>query len=377
MIFRVQLKQCRNSPTNSTLSKILSAFATSRASLQVLTLLTTATMRSQWPDRERHWKCIEPGIEHWENYTKERICGNRKANQSCFVLKITSNCTFCCHLQLLAVCLMCVRAFTVQFQLQWQAPCNCNYKPNLPHALYKHKQAPNVHGLVPSYLSLEARWVGALDVNTASGWKQKKLFAEEQPLKRSLSLSRCKGWKNKAAKAETKMPPAALPSHTSEDSYHSLAMKESHQRQHILGNCRHNGAARAQSHPILIPHDHPSRTCAKGLSMKGMNMKGTGQVSLECQETDNNTIFQEERHFYKGHSVHCFFWRSEVCEGIWKELWTRKCQFVFSCESNTGSVDFFFACRKSVWKGKKLAHKEDFLSLTRRKGWFPEQSLAK
>ena len=63
-----------------------------------LILFTTGTTRSQWTDSERtlnvHWTCSERGIEHWENWGKERIRGNRKKlKYLCFVLKITVNCT--------------------------------------------------------------------------------------------------------------------------------------------------------------------------------------------------------------------------------------------------------------------------------------------
>ena len=63
-----------------------------------LILFTTGTTRSQWADSERtlnvHWTCSERGIEHWENWGKERIGGNRKKIQYlCFFLKITINCT--------------------------------------------------------------------------------------------------------------------------------------------------------------------------------------------------------------------------------------------------------------------------------------------
>ena len=63
-----------------------------------LILSTTGTTRSQWTDSERtlnvHWTCSERGIEHWENWGKERIRGNRKKIQYlCFFLKITINCT--------------------------------------------------------------------------------------------------------------------------------------------------------------------------------------------------------------------------------------------------------------------------------------------
>ena len=85
-----------------------------------LILFTTRTMRSQWADSERtlnvHWTCSERGIEHWGNWGKERIGGNRKKIQYlCFFLKITINCTdlllFCSFLD----CVQCVFnvAFTV------------------------------------------------------------------------------------------------------------------------------------------------------------------------------------------------------------------------------------------------------------------------
>ena len=144
-----------------------------------------------------HWKCIGPQHRTLRKTTWKSESVEIESKFLFFVRKSPATAHFA------AMCLMCVRAFTVQFQLQWQAPCNCNHKPNLPHALYTHKAQsfhtyPLNHG--------EVQWMGALDVDTSSGWKQKKMpcgrttlakIALSVPLQRVAKQS-CKG-RNKAA----------------------------------------------------------------------------------------------------------------------------------------------------------------------------------
>ena len=175
----MQIKWCRISSTNSTLCKALSLqsckdkaakaefkiHAKAEFKIQPVTLptpsftdlilFTTGTMRSQWADSERtlnvHWTYSERGIEHWGNWGKERIGGNRKKIQYlCFFCKSQSTAQIRCYLQLFGLCSMCVQCcvhcmFTVcsmsastRNRKNLQETIHlCNpVRPNLSHALH-------------------------------------------------------------------------------------------------------------------------------------------------------------------------------------------------------------------------------------------------
>ena len=167
-----------------------------------LILFTTGTIHSQWADSERtlnvHWTCSERGIEHWGNWGKERIGGNRKKIQYlCFFWKSQSTAQICCYLQLFGLCSMCVQCcvhcmFTVcsmsastrNFILQ-ETIHLCNpVRPNLSHALQTHNIPwhsgltwPIPFILIPLRRCVKhgrVQWVGVLDVNVACGPKTKR-----------------------------------------------------------------------------------------------------------------------------------------------------------------------------------------------------------
>ena len=81
-----------------------------------LILSTTGTTRSQWTDSERtlnvHWTCSERGIEHWENWGKDKSVEiERKFNICVFFWKSPSTAQICCYLQLFGLCSMCVQCY--------------------------------------------------------------------------------------------------------------------------------------------------------------------------------------------------------------------------------------------------------------------------
>ena len=168
-----------------------------------LILFTTGTMRSQWADSERtlnvHWTCSERGIEHWGNWGKERIGGNRKKIQYlCFFLKITINCTDLLLFAAFWLCSMCVQCcvhcmFTVcsmsastRNRKNLQETIHlCNpVRPNLSHPLQTHNIPwhsgltwPIPFILIPLRRCVKhgrVQWVGVLDVNVACGPKTKR-----------------------------------------------------------------------------------------------------------------------------------------------------------------------------------------------------------
>ena len=132
-----------------------------------------------------HWTCSERGIEHWENWGKERIAGNgKKIQYLCFFSENhNSTAQICCYLQLFGLCSMCVQCcvhcmFTVcsmsasTRNLILQETIHvCNpVRPNLSHALQTHN-IPWHSGLtwpIPFlYLSLCA---GAWSMVACSEW---------------------------------------------------------------------------------------------------------------------------------------------------------------------------------------------------------------
>ena len=185
-------------------------------------------MRSLWTDSEHtlnvHWTCSEPGIEHWENWGKERTGGNRKKFKICvFFLKITINCTdlllFAAFWTAFNVCSM-LRSlyvhcmFNVSFSgrrpetetnLVLQETIHLwNHVPYTWHATYLDN--PDWPDLSPSYASLCA---GAWSMLACSGWvcwmwiwpagqKQKEMLFRDGTLSKVFSLQRlqrqsCKG----------------------------------------------------------------------------------------------------------------------------------------------------------------------------------------
>ena len=192
-------------------------------------------MRSQWADSERtlnvHWTCSERGIEHWGNWGKERIGGNRKKIQYlCFFLKITINCTdlllFAAFWTVFNVCSM-LRSLYVQCQLppetekSYKRPYTCvtlsdpTYPMLSRHTTYL--DTPDWPGLFPSYLypfaQVREAWSRAVSgcVGCECGLraeKKKKCFSETVPWAK---CSLCKSCKDKAAKAEFKIQPVTLP----------------------------------------------------------------------------------------------------------------------------------------------------------------------
>ena len=194
-------------------------------------------MRSQWADSERtlnvHWTCSERGIEHWGNWGKERIGGNRKKIQYLrFFWKSQSTAQICCYLQLFGLCSMCVQCcvhcmFTVcsmsasTRNLILQETIHlCNpVRPNLSHALQTHNIPwhsgltwPIPFILIPLRRCVKhgrVQWVGVLDVNVACGPKTKRnAFPRQYPEQSALSATVAK---DKAAKAEFKIQPVTLP----------------------------------------------------------------------------------------------------------------------------------------------------------------------
>ena len=197
-----------------------------------LILCTTGTMRSPWADSERtlnvHWTCSERGIEHWGNWGKERIGGNRKKIQYlCFFLKITINCTdlllfaafwtvfnVCSTLRSLYVHCM----FNVSFPPDTQHPWHSGLTWPIPFILILLRRCVK-HGRV--------QWVGVLDVNVACGPKTKRNAFPRRTLSKVLSLQKlqrqsCKGGIQNtpcyASHAFLHRP------HTFYDRYHALAM---------------------------------------------------------------------------------------------------------------------------------------------------------
>ena len=221
-----------------------------------LILFTTGTMRSQWADSERtlnvHWTCSERGIEHWGNWGKERISGNRKKIQYlCFFLKITINCTdlllfaafwtvfnVCSTLRSLYVHCM----FNVSFHQKQKKltrdhapvwPCQTQPIPCSPDT--QHPWHSGLTWPIPFILILLRRcvkhgrvqWVGVLDVNVACGPKTKRNAFPRRTLSKVLSLQKlqrqsCKGGIQNtpcyASHAFLHRP------HTFYDRYHALAM---------------------------------------------------------------------------------------------------------------------------------------------------------
>ena len=192
-----------------------------------LILFTTGTMRSQWADSERtlnvHWTCSERGIEHWGNWGKERIGGNRKKIQYlCFLLRITINCTdlllFAAFWTVFNVCSM-LRSLYVHCMFN----VSFHQKPNLTRddtpvtlsdptypMLSRHTtylDTPDWPGLFPSYLSLCA---GAWSMVACSEWvcwmwmwpagrKQKEMLFRDGwwTLSKVFSLQQCVPFKTK------------------------------------------------------------------------------------------------------------------------------------------------------------------------------------
>ena len=221
-----------------------------------LILCTTGTMRSPWADSERtlnvHWTCSERGIEHWGNWGKERIGGNRKKIQYlCFFLKITINCTdlllfaafwtvfnVCSTLRSLYVHCM----FNVSFHQKQKKltrdhapvwPCQTQPIPCSPDT--QHPWHSGLTWPIPFILILLRRcvkhgrvqWVGVLDVNVACGPKTKRNAFPRRTLSKVLSLQKlqrqsCKGGIQNtpcyASHAFLHRP------HTFYDRYHALAM---------------------------------------------------------------------------------------------------------------------------------------------------------
>ena len=212
-------------------------------------------MRSQWADSERtlnvHWTCSERGIEHWGNWGKERIGGNRKKIQYlCFFLKITINCTdlllFAAFWTVFNVCSM-LRSLYVHcmFNVSFHQKLNLTRDdtpvtlsdPTYPmlsrHTTYL--DTPDWPGLFPSYLSLCA---GAWSMVACSEWvcwmwmwpagrKQKEMLFRDGTLSKVLSLQQlqrqsCKGGlQNTACYASHAFLHRP---HTFYDRYHALAM---------------------------------------------------------------------------------------------------------------------------------------------------------
>ena len=130
-----------------------------------------------------HWTCSERGIEHWGNWGKERIGGDRKKIQYlCFFLKITINCTdlllFAAFWTVFNVCSM-LRSLYVHcmFNVSFHQKLNLTRDdtpvtlsdPTYPmlsrHTTYL--DTPDWPGLFPSYLSLCA---GAWSMVACSEW---------------------------------------------------------------------------------------------------------------------------------------------------------------------------------------------------------------
>ena len=212
-------------------------------------------MRSQWADSERtlnvHWTCSERGIEHWGNWGKERIGGNRKKIQYLrFFWKSQSTAQICCYLQLFGLCSMCVQCcvhcmFTVcsmsasTRNLILQETIHlCNpVRPNLSHALQTHNIPwhsgltwPIPFILIPLRRCVKhgrVQWVGVLGVNVACGPKTKRNAFPRRTLSKVLSLQKlqrqsCKGGiQNTACYASHAF---LHKPHTFYDRYHALAM---------------------------------------------------------------------------------------------------------------------------------------------------------
>ena len=198
-----------------------------------------------------HWTCSERGIEHWGNWGKERIGGNRKKIQYlCFFLKITINCTdlllFAAFWTVFNVCSM-LRSLYVHymFNVSFHQKLNLTRDdtpvtlsdPTYPmlsrHTTYL--DTPDWPGLFPSYLSLCA---GAWSMVACSEWvcwmwmwpagrKQKEMLFRDGTLSKVLSLQQlqrqsCKGGlQNTACYASHAFLHRP---HTFYDRYHALAM---------------------------------------------------------------------------------------------------------------------------------------------------------